>query len=71
MAANQDWSLEGLNAAYRKGYMQGLTGHDITECPYREQAVLESAWEAGWYDGGEALRAHKKTEKPAGGRRLG
>lgn len=59
MTTQGDWSLEGLNEAYRKGYMLGLAGKPSADCPYVGQSVMESAWEAGWHDGGEALRLHR------------
>lgn len=66
-----DWSLEGLNEAYRKGYMQGLAGRTNGDCPYQDQPVLESAWEAGWSDGGEAVQANRRPQAAPGQRRQG
>lgn len=71
MQESQGWSLEGLNEAYRKGYMQGLAGRDRATCPYHDQAVLESAWEAGWADGGEALQVRRQPPSDTANRRLG
>lgn len=71
MKESQDWSLEGLNEAYRKGYMQGLASRDRATCPYQDQTVLESAWEAGWSDGSEALCARRQPNPGSERRHLG
>ncbi|MCH8552565.1 MAG: hypothetical protein LAT62_11550 [Natronospirillum sp.] len=53
------WSLERLNEAYRKGYFVGLSGRQRGPCPYEDEDVLASAWEAGWHDGNDAVRIHR------------
>ncbi|MFE8071183.1 ribosome modulation factor [Marinobacteraceae bacterium S3BR75-40.1] len=50
------WDLESLNKAYRQGYMSGLMGMAKDRCPYRSE-VVAAAWEAGWEDGAESMRA--------------
>lgn len=61
------WSLERLNEAYRKGYFVGLSGRQRGPCPYEDEDVLASAWEAGWHDGNDAVRLHRTRPTPVAG----
>ena len=47
---HQNWNIETLNKAYRQGYLFGVSGESINNCPYRSE-VIAAAWEAGWMDG--------------------
>lgn len=46
------WDLESLEKAYRHGYMAGMVGKALDDCPYRAEVIV-NAWEAGWQDGRE------------------
>lgn len=46
----QNWSIDTLNKAYRQGYMFGLSGESLEQCPFKSD-VIAAAWEAGWHDG--------------------
>ncbi|OUS28235.1 ribosome modulation factor [Gammaproteobacteria bacterium 45_16_T64] len=48
----QEWSIDTLNKAYRQGYMFGLSGESLQQCPYQSE-VIAAAWEAGWNDGND------------------
>lgn len=71
---NKDWTAESLNDAYRKGYFIGLSGRHRERCPFDQQPIMASAWEAGWHDGLEAVRERRlsqaavKLNKGTGGR---
>ncbi|WLD58410.1 ribosome modulation factor [Salinispirillum sp. LH 10-3-1] len=55
-AKKETWDIDKLNEAYQKGYFVGLTSKGLADCPFLDQEVLASAWEAGWHDGYEALQ---------------
>ena len=57
----QQWSLESLNKAYQKGYMAGLTDHQLNQQPYTAD-ILAAAWEAGWDDGCEQALIHATSK---------
>ncbi len=46
------WNLDGLEKAYRHGFMAGMVGKTSDTCPYKPE-VITNAWEAGWQDGRE------------------
>jgi len=46
------WDVENLEKAYRRGFMAGMVGKEISACPHKADFVI-NAWEAGWYDGRE------------------
>ncbi len=62
----QNWSIDTLNKAYRQGYLFGLSGESMEQCPYRSE-VIAAAWEAGWHDGHEHTPAsqRKRSEEAA------
>jgi len=64
--STDNWNLESLNKAYQQGYMAGLTGAELEDCPYGVE-VLAAAWEAGWDDGSEQceIRTHQLKSKIA------
>lgn len=45
-----NWTVDNLNKAYRKGYLFGLSGEGKHNCPFSSE-VIAAAWEAGWSDG--------------------
>ncbi|OUR88886.1 ribosome modulation factor [Gammaproteobacteria bacterium 42_54_T18] len=59
----QEWSIDTLNKAYRQGYMFGLSGESLLQCPYKSD-VIAAAWEAGWNDGNDqASVTHRLPEE--------
>ncbi|KZY30730.1 MULTISPECIES: ribosome modulation factor [unclassified Oleiphilus] len=56
------WDIDSLNKAYRQGYMAGVMGADIQQCPYSGE-VVQAAWEAGWEDGVEKCELDKPNER--------
>lgn len=46
------WDVENLEKAYRRGFMAGMVGKELSTCPHKAELVI-NAWEAGWYDGKE------------------
>ncbi|WP_353350185.1 ribosome modulation factor [Oceaniserpentilla sp. 4NH20-0058] len=46
------WDVENLEKAYRRGFMAGMVGKEISTCPHKTELVI-NAWEAGWCDGKE------------------
>ncbi len=44
------WDLESLEKAYRHGFMAGMVGKVMKDCPYHAEVIV-NAWEAGWQDG--------------------
>lgn len=60
-ATKATWDIDKLNQAYQKGYFVGLTQKGLQDCPFGNEEVLASAWEAGWHDGHEALQLSQRS----------
>ena len=56
------WDIESLNKAYQQGYMAGVMGADMHQCPYQTD-VVQAAWEAGWEDGIDQCELEKPNSR--------